>query len=227
MPDPTTEEIQRQTDEREEMRAKIRALEDELCALRKALRRTDISGRPVPAYTTMTAGELVTACGDSAGRWAEAFVQHADRLGISQVVANGTDHPRFESMDIGWVIGWFANAMQCALDRVEHATCAPMAPVQIHPTEAERMVSDLVNVTGEGVQERRVAIAAMYILTLTARPSAVHFTDDEQRVLLVVIDVVMRRVQFDWSGYHGVDGAKAPDMVLAIRSKLSMAVNGG
>lgn len=50
-------------------------------------------------YTNMPATEMLFALGDDGARWAEAFCQHAKKLGYSD-------------MDEGWVIGWFANAIE-------------------------------------------------------------------------------------------------------------------
>ena len=52
-------------------------------------------------YTAMNEPELVTACGADASKWAAAFRQTAVNLGYSD-------------MDEGWLIGWFANAIETA-----------------------------------------------------------------------------------------------------------------
>ena len=54
-------------------------------------------------YTFMTGPDLLTALGDDASRWAAAFCQHAKRLGHTDI-------------DEGWMIGWFANAIEHSSD---------------------------------------------------------------------------------------------------------------
>jgi hypothetical protein len=56
-------------------------------------------------YTDMDATTMLAALGTDASKWATAFNQHAVKLGYS-------------SMDEGWLIGWFANAMCAAHDRM-------------------------------------------------------------------------------------------------------------
>ncbi len=55
-----------------------------------------------PDYTAMEGHEMLNALGDNAWKWAAAFRQTAVKLGYSD-------------MDEGWLIGWFANA-------IEHST---------------------------------------------------------------------------------------------------------
>lgn len=52
-----------------------------------------------PDYTTMSPSEMLEALGDDASKWAAAFCQTALKLGH-----NGIDE--------GWMIGWFANAIE-------------------------------------------------------------------------------------------------------------------
>jgi len=54
-------------------------------------------------YTTMTGPEMLHACRDDAAKWAAAFCQHAKKLG-------------HENIDEGWMIGWFANAIEHSHD---------------------------------------------------------------------------------------------------------------
>lgn len=51
-----------------------------------------------PDYTTMSYAALYAALKDDGAKWAEAFCQHAKKLG--------------HTLDEGWVIGWFANAIE-------------------------------------------------------------------------------------------------------------------
>lgn len=54
-------------------------------------------------YSTMEGWQLIQECADDAAKWAAAFRQTAIKLGYSD-------------MDEGWLIGWFANAMQTNFD---------------------------------------------------------------------------------------------------------------
>lgn len=54
-------------------------------------------------YTAMESCAMVSECADDAAKWAKAFCQHAEKLG----------HP---GIDEGWVIGWFANAIEHSTD---------------------------------------------------------------------------------------------------------------
>lgn len=54
-------------------------------------------------YTTMEAGDMLKAMGDDATKWAAAFCQIATKIG----------HP---GIDEGWMIGWFANAIEHSSD---------------------------------------------------------------------------------------------------------------
>jgi hypothetical protein len=54
-------------------------------------------------YASMDGPALHEACGDNAANWAAAFNQHAIKLGYSK-------------MDEGWLVGWFANAIERAHD---------------------------------------------------------------------------------------------------------------
>jgi len=50
-------------------------------------------------YTKMTASEMLQEVGDDAQKWAAAFCQTAEKLG-------------HHGIDEGWMIGWFANAIE-------------------------------------------------------------------------------------------------------------------
>lgn len=54
-------------------------------------------------YTAMTGPQLLEALGDDASKWAAAFNQTATKLGHT-------------GMDEGWLIGWFANAIENSHD---------------------------------------------------------------------------------------------------------------
>lgn len=54
-------------------------------------------------YTAMQPAEMLTALGDDASKWAAAFNQFAVNSGHA-------------SMDEGWLIGWFANAIEHSTD---------------------------------------------------------------------------------------------------------------
>jgi hypothetical protein len=54
-------------------------------------------------YTALSAPELLAACRDDAAKWAAAFCQHAEKLGHTGI-------------DEGWMIGWFANAIENSYD---------------------------------------------------------------------------------------------------------------
>lgn len=55
-----------------------------------------------PDYTAMNDVEMIAALRDDATKWAAAFCQHAERIG--------------HVIDEGWMIGWFANAIECSHD---------------------------------------------------------------------------------------------------------------
>lgn len=62
---------------------------------------TEVAG---PNYLSMKDHELIAACGDDGAAWAAAFVQTAENLGI-------------RGIDEGWMIGWFANAIETAWNK--------------------------------------------------------------------------------------------------------------
>lgn len=59
-----------------------------------------------PDYTAMSDGKMLEMLGDNAELWAEAFCQIAKKQG--------------HNIDEGWMIGWFANA-------IEHSTAVRAA----------------------------------------------------------------------------------------------------
>lgn len=65
-------------------------------------------------YTKMDGPDLLNACRDDAAKWAAAFRQTAVKLGYSD-------------MDEGWLIGWFANAIEHSHD-VRHGTGPVVLP---------------------------------------------------------------------------------------------------
>lgn len=56
-------------------------------------------------YTAMESVEMLTALGDDAGKWAAAFCQTFAKV-----------HPDQPVPDEGWMIGWFANAIEHSHD---------------------------------------------------------------------------------------------------------------
>lgn len=68
----------------------------------------------------MVGGEMLNLCGSDAYQWATAFCQIADKLGHTGI-------------DLGWMVGWFANAMCRAMDedrwKREKAVTASIAEV--------------------------------------------------------------------------------------------------
>lgn len=56
-------------------------------------------------YTQLDGPALLEACGDSGKRWARAFLQHL----VHDKDVSGT---LYEEIDEGWVMGWFANAIE-------------------------------------------------------------------------------------------------------------------
>lgn len=58
---------------------------------------------PAPDYVGMTGPQLLEALGDDASKWAAAFCQHAKTFNHSDI-------------DEGWMISWFANAIEHSHD---------------------------------------------------------------------------------------------------------------
>lgn len=64
-----------------------------------------------PDYTLLASHELLGVLQDDAMKWAISFNQHAVKLGYS-------------AMDVGWLVGWFANAIEHSGD-VRHWRAQP------------------------------------------------------------------------------------------------------
>jgi len=67
-------------------------------------------------YTKMTASEMLQDVGDDAQKWAAAFCQTAEKLG-------------HHGIDEGWMIGWFANAIELSTAVRAARTPAPEGEV--------------------------------------------------------------------------------------------------
>jgi hypothetical protein len=73
-------------------------------------------------YAAMSGPDMLNALGDDASKWAAAFCQIAFTLGLV--------------IDEGWMIGWFANA-------IEHSSLVREQRAASHRAELERAVSHL------------------------------------------------------------------------------------
>lgn len=73
-----------------------------------------------PDFTVMEAPEMLKALSDDASQWAKAFRQTALKLGYSD-------------MDEGWLIGWFANAIEYSADVRRWRSESPTKPVVTAP----------------------------------------------------------------------------------------------
>jgi hypothetical protein len=60
-------------------------------------------------YTKMDGGQMLAALGDDGHKWAEAFCQHAKKIGYGDI-----DH--------AWMTGWFANAIESSHDLRQRRT---------------------------------------------------------------------------------------------------------
>ncbi len=76
-------------------------------------------GQVVTDYTLLDSPNLLRALGDDAASWAKAFVQHAKK-----VQARGDD-----PLDEGWLISWFANAIEHSSDVRRWRSQPATAPV--------------------------------------------------------------------------------------------------
>lgn len=54
-------------------------------------------------YTSIPEHMLPETCADDASKWASAFCQTAKKLG--------------QDIDEGWMVGWFANAIEASWDK--------------------------------------------------------------------------------------------------------------
>lgn len=81
---------------------------------------------PLPDLANMTAGQMTEWLGTDAARWARAFAD-IERRG----------HLRPEDSDrIGWLIGWFANALEIGRGEGRKETCPhPADQRQTFPTD--------------------------------------------------------------------------------------------
>lgn len=68
-----------------------------------------------PSWTKMPAGKLIDQCKDNGLEWAKAFCAFAAELGIRKVSGQYPDLDT-EPLDVDWVMGWFANAIEAACD---------------------------------------------------------------------------------------------------------------
>lgn len=71
-------------------------------AVERHLRETGALPNEVQ-YTAMDGGTLLQALADDGSKWATAFNQHARKLG-------------YQGMDHGWLVAWFANAIEHSSD---------------------------------------------------------------------------------------------------------------
>lgn len=70
-----------------------------------------------PDYTAMSGPQLLAELGDNAAAWAAAFCQHAKKLGHGDI-------------DEGWMIGWFANAIENSTDVRRRRSEPSVAPAR-------------------------------------------------------------------------------------------------
>lgn len=103
--------------------------------------QVDAFGLP-PLTTEKSAGDQMNELGDDASKWAAAFCETAAKLG----------HP---GIDEGWMIGWFANA-------IEHSSAIRRTrfTAALHPDDATaRCIEILDNMHGSDDQRRKVVRA--------------------------------------------------------------------
>lgn len=77
----------------------------------------------LPDIATWTAGQLLTWLGTDAVRWARAF---------AKIERDGRLRPE-DADRVGWLIGWFANAIETGRTAGRKETCA-------HPPERQQML---------------------------------------------------------------------------------------
>lgn len=85
-------------------------------------RMTSMS-EPLPELATMSAGQMLTWLGIDAARWARAF---------AKIERDGNLRPE-DNDRIGWLVGWFANAIETGRTAGRQETCA-------HPPEKQQML---------------------------------------------------------------------------------------
>ena len=86
-------------------------------AVEKQLRETGALPNEV-CYADMDSSTLLEALADDAAKWASAFNQHARKIG-------------YQGMDEGWLISWFANAIEHSADVRRWRSQPPTTPVDI------------------------------------------------------------------------------------------------
>ena len=74
--------------------------------------------------TKLDGPRLLEHCGRDAAKWAEAFNQHAVKLGYSD-------------MELGWLIAWFANAMMAQVDYGKGPLCGDHADYLLAQQQAQ------------------------------------------------------------------------------------------
>ncbi len=92
---------------------------------------TDQPDSALPDYPAMEGWEIIKACKDDAAKWAAAFRQTAIKLGYSD-------------MDEGWLIGWFANAIEVSGDYRRPAVPVQEAAQEARARKLEDMLRDLL-----------------------------------------------------------------------------------
>lgn len=66
-------------------------------------------------YTAIEEWRMPGMCGDDGAAWAAAYCQHAKKLGID--------------VDEGWMIGWFANAIEASWEARTRRAQPPTKPI--------------------------------------------------------------------------------------------------
>lgn len=108
---------------------------------------------PVPDYTTMGTGDMLSTVGDDAKKWADAFMQFTSQY----------DHP----VDHGDMIGWFANAIEHSNDiRWRSRSAGPAdeltdADLAIPPITPTGMLEDRITALEAQVAENTAAMKRM------------------------------------------------------------------
>ena len=77
---------------------------------------------PLPDLANMTAGQMKQWLGTDAARWARAF---------ADIERRGTLRPE-DADRVGWLIGWFANAIETGRDEGRKETCPHPAARRQH-----------------------------------------------------------------------------------------------
>jgi len=93
-----------------------------LFASKKAMANvmTTVEPGPKPDYANMSGAQLLAFLGDDGRKWAEAFCSIYNSL-----------PPERREIGVGWMTGWFANAIECAC-QVRHERGQPtVRPVEL------------------------------------------------------------------------------------------------